>query len=81
MRETGASRVTLVAKNPPANTDFLRSLGWKDPLEEKMTTHSNILAWKISWAEESGWLLSMGLQRVGHNQRDLARRQEGNCFL
>ena len=38
-----------------------------DPLEKKMATHSNILAWKIQWTEESGGLQSMGLQRVGHS--------------
>ena len=40
-----------------------RSLGRKDPLEEKMATHSSILAWIISWTEEPGGLQSMGLQR------------------
>ena len=43
------------------------SLGWEDPLEKKMATHSNILAWKISWTEEPGGLQSMGSQRVRHN--------------
>ena len=39
-----------------------------DPLENKMATHSNILAWeKIPWTGEPGWLQSMGSQRVGHN--------------
>ena len=45
----------------------VRSLGWEDPLEEEMATHSSILAWKISWTEERGGLQSMGLQGVGHN--------------
>ena len=36
-------------------------------LEKEMATHSNILAWRIPWIEEPGRLLSMGLQRVGHN--------------
>ena len=43
------------------------SLGWEDPLEEGMATHSIILAGKISWTEEPGGLWSMGLQRVRHN--------------
>ena len=43
------------------------SLGWKDPLEKKMATHSSTLAWEIQWTEEPGRLQSMGLQRVGHN--------------
>ena len=41
------------------------SLGWEDPLEKEMATHSSILAWEISWTEESGGLQSMRLQRVG----------------
>ena len=42
------------------------SLGWEDPLEEEMATHSSIVAWKISWREEPGCLQSMGSQRVRH---------------
>jgi len=40
------------------------SLGWEDPLEEGIATHSSILAWRIPWAEEPGRLQSMGSQRV-----------------
>ena len=40
---------------------WVRSLGWEDPLEEGMATHSIILAWRILWTKESGWLQSMGL--------------------
>ena len=43
----------------------VQSLGWEDPLEKEMATHSSILAWKIPWTEEPGRLQSMGLQRVG----------------
>ena len=43
------------------------SLGQEDPLEERMATHSSILAWRISWTEEPGGLQSTGLQRVGHD--------------
>ena len=43
------------------------SLGWEDPLEEEMATHSNILARKIPWTEEPGGLQSIGLQTVGHD--------------
>ena len=39
---------------------WIRSLGWEDPLEEGMATHSSILAWKIEWTEESGGLQSRG---------------------
>ena len=42
------------------------SLGWEDPLEKGMATHSSILAWRIPWTEEPGGLQSMGLQRVRH---------------
>ena len=43
-------------------------LGWEDPLEKEMATHSSILAWKISWTEEPGGLQSMGSQRVSHDR-------------
>ena len=43
------------------------SLGWVDPLEEEMATHSSIPVWKIPWTEEPGWLLSKGSQRIKHD--------------
>ena len=42
----------------------VQSLGWEDPMEEGMATHSSILAWRIPRIEEPGQLQSMGLQRV-----------------
>ena len=45
----------------------VRSLGQEDPLEKKMATLSDVLAWRIPWTEEPGRLLSKGLQRVHHN--------------
>ena len=55
-------------KNLPAVQETrVRSLGWKDPLEKEMATHSNILAWKISWTEKPGGLQSMGSQRVAQD--------------
>ena len=45
----------------------IQSLGWKDPLEKKIATHSSILAWRISWTEEPGKLETMDLQRVGYD--------------
>ena len=45
----------------------IRSLGWDDPLEKEMATHSSILAWRIPWTEEPGGLQSTGSQRVGHD--------------
>ena len=45
----------------------VRSLGWEDPLEKEMATHSSTLAWKIPWTEERCRLQSMGSQKVGHD--------------
>ena len=45
----------------------VQSLGWEDPLEEEMATHSGTLAKRIPWTEESGGLQFMELWRVGHN--------------
>ena len=42
-------------------------LGWEDPLEKRMGTHSDILAWKMPWTEEPGGLQSMKSQRAGHD--------------
>ena len=56
-----------VVYNPPAMQETqIQSLGWEDPLEKEMATHSRILAWKIPWTEEPGRLQSMRSQRVGH---------------
>ena len=44
----------------------VRSLGWEDPLEKEMSTHSSILVWRIPWTEEPGGLQSTGSQRVRH---------------
>ena len=41
----------------------VHSLGWEDPLEKEVATHSSILAWEIPWTEETGYLLSMGSQK------------------
>ena len=52
-------------KNLPAIQEtWIRSLGWEDPLEEGMATHSNIVVWRIPWTEEPGGLLSVGSERV-----------------
>ena len=45
----------------------VQSLGWVDPLERKIATHSSTLAWKIPQTEKAGRLLSMGSQRVRHD--------------
>ena len=52
---------------PAMQEAWVRSLGWEDPLEKEMATHSNTLAWKIPWTEEPNRLQSMGLQRVGQD--------------
>ena len=58
-----ASLVVQTVKNPPAMQEtWVQSLDQEDPLEKGMATHSSILAWRISWTEESGRLQSMGLQ-------------------
>ena len=57
-----------MVKNLPAMQETqVQPLGWKDPLEKRMATHSSILPWRIPWTEEPGRLQSMGSQRVGHN--------------
>ena len=61
----GASLLAQAVKNlPTIQETWVRSLGWGDPLERGMATHSSILAWRIPWTEEPGELQSMGLQRV-----------------
>ena len=50
-----------MVKNLPAMREtWVRSLGWEDPLEKGMATHSSIPAWRIPWTEETGGLQSMG---------------------
>ena len=52
--------VVQTVKNQPAmQKTRVQSLGWEDSLEKVMATHSSILAWKIPWTEEPGWLQSM----------------------
>ena len=62
-----ASLVAQIVKCLPAMRETrVESLGWEDPLEKEMATHSSIFAWKISWMEP-GRLQFMGSQRVGHD--------------
>ena len=56
----------------------VQSLGWQDPLENEMATHSSILAWEIPWTEEPDILQSMGSQRVGH---DLTTKQQQQIII
>ena len=59
-----------MVKNLPANAGDVRNvgsiLGWEDPLEEGIATHSSVLAWRTPWTEEPGGLQSIASQRVGH---------------
>ena len=58
-------------KSLPANTgdvrDWVQSLDPEDPLEKEMATRSSILAWKIPWTEEPGWIQSMGFRSIGYD--------------
>ena len=47
----------------------VQSLGWEDPLEKEMATHSSILAWRIPWTEEPDGLQSLGLQESDTTER------------
>ena len=67
----GASQVALAVKNLLADAGDIRDVGsipdQEDPLEEGMTTHSSILAWRIPWEKKPVGLQSIGSQRIGHN--------------
>ena len=64
----GTFLVVQLVKNPPAMQETqVQSLGWEDPLERGMATHSSILAWRIPGTEEPGGLQSMGSQKVRHD--------------
>ena len=60
-----------VIKNLPASAEiqemWVQPLGQEDPLEDEMTCHPSIFAWKIPWTQEPGGLRSMRLQRVRHD--------------
>ena len=59
-----------MVKNPPAKQDTqVPSLDQKDLLRKEIATHSNILAWEISWTEEPG-----GLQSMGHRESDMTEQ-------
>ena len=60
------THMAQMVKNLPAMWEtWVQSLGWEDPLEEGMATHSSILAWRIPWTEEPG-----GLQSIGFKESD-----------
>ena len=63
-----ASLVAQMVKNLPAMQEtWIQSLGWEDPLEKGMVTHSSTFAWEIPWTQEPGGLQSMALQGVGRD--------------
>ena len=57
----------MVKTLPALQETQIHSLGWEDPLEKEMATHSSILAWRIPWTEELGGLQSTGSQKVKHD--------------
>ena len=60
----GASLVAQLVKNPPAMQETLvQFLGWKDPLEEDLATHSRILAWRIPTDREAWWATVHGVRK------------------
>ena len=65
------SQVAPVVKNPTANAGnqemWVQSLGWEDPLEDGIATHSSVLAWRIPWTEEPGRPWFIGSHRDGHD--------------
>ena len=58
--ESSALAGRFFTTKPMHKTQETQSLGWEDPLEEGVATHSSILAWEIPWTEEPGGLQSMG---------------------
>ena len=71
-----ASLVAQTVKNPLIMWEtWVRSLGWEDPLEEGMATHSNILAWRIPMDKGAWWATVHGWQRVGQDWSDWTK-----CF-
>ena len=57
----------MVENLPAMQETQVQSLGWEDPLEKEMATHSSILAWRIPWTEEPGGYSPWGCKRIGHD--------------
>ena len=63
--------MTQTVKNLPTIREIgVQSLGWEDPLEEEMTTHNSILAWRIPWTEEP-----VGYSPLGHKEWDMTEHR------
>ena len=64
----------------PQETRFIGSLIWEDPLKEEMATHSNILAWRSPWTEQSGGLQSIGSQTASMNEGPCIHNHHDHAF-
>ena len=65
-----SSLIARLVKNPPAMQEIpVQFLGWEDPLEREMATHSSILAWKILWTEKCS-----RLQLWGHRESNMTEQ-------
>ena len=64
---SGNPMAQMVKSLPAIQETWVQSLGWEDPLEKEIATHTSILAWRILWTEEPGSLQSMGLQKARHD--------------
>ena len=67
MSHPGFPGISVVKSQAAMQKMWVQYLGWEDPLENKMATHSSVLAWRIPGTGEPGGLLSMGSHRVGHD--------------
>ena len=68
MLPPGTSLVAQMLRGVPVTRETsVQSLGWEDPMEKQMATHSSTLAWKIQWMEEPGQLQSTESQRIRHD--------------
>ena len=57
-----------MVKNLPAMLETqVQSLGWEDPLEKEMATHSSVLAWRVPWKKRPWWAAVHGAHRAGHD--------------
>ena len=71
--ELGFPSGSAVKNLPAMQETWIRSLGWEDPLEKEMATHSSVHAWKIPWTEEPG-----GWQSLGSQESDMTERLNNN---
>ena len=77
----GDSQVVLVVKQLPVNADDIRNMGWEEPLEEGMATHSSMLAWRIP-TDRGAWQATV--HRVTDSQtqlKQLSAHMHSTCFL